>query len=128
MKTIKILLSAGGFTPKPPVVALPPLPNPGCAIALVQSRMNEVHPCDITDKLRAVQLSMLVVGDYFFQELTCNVEPQIQASEEHMVEEFLNEAAFHREQPSPELFKNKILRDLFNVHSLKYRYFFKRDD
>ena len=33
-----------------------------------------------------------------------------------MVEEFLNEAAFHRERPSPELFKNKILRDLFNVH------------
>ena len=37
------------------------------------------------------------------------------------MEEFLNEAAFHCERPSLELFKNKILRDLFNVHSLKYR-------
>ena len=32
------------------------------------------------------------------------------------MEEFLNEAAFHREQPSLELFINKILRDLF-IHS-----------
>ena len=32
------------------------------------------------------------------------------------MEEFLNEAAFHRERPSPELFKNKILRNLF-IHS-----------
>ena len=32
------------------------------------------------------------------------------------MDEFLNEAAFHRERLSPELFKNKILRDLFNVH------------
>ena len=44
------------------------------------------------------------------------------------MEEFLNEAAFHCERPSLELFKNKILRDLFNVHSLKYRDFVKRGD
>ena len=37
------------------------------------------------------------------------------------MDEFLNEAALHRERPSPELLKNKILRDLFNVHSLKFR-------
>ena len=30
-----------------------------------------------------------------------------------MVEEFLNEAAFHRERSSLELFKNKIMRDFF---------------
>ena len=49
-----------------------------------------------------------------------NFEPQSQTSERHVMEEFFNEAAFHRERPSPELYKNKILRDLFNVHSLKY--------
>ena len=43
-------------------------------------------------------------GDHFFQELTCNFEPQSQASVRHMVEEFLNEAAFHRERLSPEPF------------------------
>ena len=47
-------------------------------------------------------------GDLFFHELTCNFEPQSQASVRHVVEEFLNEAAFRRERPSPELFKNKI--------------------
>ena len=67
-------------------------------------------------------------GDHFFQELTCNFEPQSQASVRHVVKEFLNKGAFHRERPSPELFKNKILRNLFNVHSLKYRDSFKRDD
>ena len=41
---------------------------------------------------------------------------QNDGKERHVVEEFLDEAAFHRERPSPELFKNKILRDLFNVH------------
>ena len=44
------------------------------------------------------------------------------------MEKFLNEAAFHRERPSPELFKNKILRDLFNVHSLKFLASSKRGD
>ena len=35
-----------------------------------------------------------------------------------MVEEFLHEGEFHRERPSPEHFKNKILRDLFMfIHS-----------
>ena len=44
------------------------------------------------------------------------------------MDEFLNEAAFDRERPSPELFKIKILRDLFNVHSLKYRDSVKRGE
>ena len=69
-------------------------------------------------------------GNHFFQELrpTFNFEPQSQASVRHVVEVFLNEAALNRERPSPELFKNKILRDLFKVHSLKYRDSVKRDD
>ena len=57
---------------------------------------------------------------HFFQGLglTCNFEPQSQASVRHVVEEFLNEAAFHGERPSPEHFMNKVplLRDLF-IHS-----------
>ena len=57
-----------------------------------------------------------------------NFEPQSQASERHVMEKFLNEAAFHRERPSPELFENKILRDLFTVHSLKYLASSKRGD
>ena len=56
------------------------------------------------------------VGDNFFQALTCNFEPQNQASERHAVEKFLNKAAFPRKRQSPEHFKNKILRDLF-IHS-----------
>ena len=44
------------------------------------------------------------------------------------MEKFLNEAAFHRKRPSPELFKNKILRNLFNVQSLKYLASSKRGD
>ena len=65
-------------------------------------------------------LSLVTAETIFFQELTCNFKPQSQASVRHVVDEFLNEAAFHRERPFPELFKNKILRNLFNVHSLKY--------
>ena len=61
-------------------------------------------------------LSLVTAETIFFQELTCNFEPPSQASVRHVVEEFLNEAAFYRERPSPELFENKILRDLFNVH------------
>ena len=57
-----------------------------------------------------------------------NFEPQSQASERHEMEEFLNEAEFYRERPSPELIKNKTLKDLFNVHSLKYLHSSKRGD
>ena len=50
-----------------------------------------------------------VCGNHFFQEFrpTCNFEPQSQASVRHVMEEFLNEAAFHRERPWPELKKKK---------------------
>ena len=47
-------------------------------------------------------------------------DPQSQTSERNVMEEFVNEATFHRERPSPELLKNQILRDLFNVHSFIY--------
>ena len=86
MKTKKVLLADGGFTPKPSVVALPPFPNPGCATALVQSRMSEVHPCDITDKLRAVQLSMLKTT--FFKSLGLHVMSNPKVFE--LSPEFLN--------------------------------------
>ena len=81
-------------------------------VQLVRSRMSKVHPCRDNDK----SSSSTYVGDDFFQELTCNFEPQNQVSDRHVVEEFSTEAAFHREWPSPEHFKNKILRDLF-IHS-----------
>ena len=81
-------------------------------VRLVQSRMSEVHPSDDTDKSTPAKH----VGNDFFQELTCNFGPQSQASERHVLEEFLDGAAFHRERPSQEHFKNKILRDLF-IHS-----------
>ena len=84
--------------------------------------MSEEYPSDNTNESSSVEH----VADDFFQDLTCNFEPQSQASERHQVEEFLNEAAFHGERPSPEHFRNKILRDLFNVHSFKYRDSFKR--
>ena len=61
-------------------------------------------------------LSLVTAETIFFMRIPCNFEPQSQASVRHVVEEFLNEAAFHRERPSPELFKNKLLRDLFNVY------------
>ena len=74
--------------------------------------MSEIHPSDNIDKGSPPKH----VGDDFYQELTSNFEPQSQTSERHVVEEFLNEAAFHRERPSPEHFKDKILRKLF-IHS-----------